>query len=291
MALAFSLSAALLAILVQQWIRNYLHVFQRYGDPLKSARIRQYLYEGSERWHMPVVAEAIPGLLHVSLFLFFVGLGDFVLNINTAVGLGTAVPIGISGVLYIFTTFAPVLYPQSPYQNSFSGLVWYIFQKSKLFGRRFKDRDGESRIVSTNMAQGQMQLAMEETEDRKGRDVGAIRWLVDNLTLDGEMESFAMAIPGSFNGGWSFEVWTKLSKITDDEDNTHRNELVTAPLTDIVGLPVTARRPIRTHTATRSRTSTTALAPARNPPNTRPSSVSTRIHVVRELSKRIAHLF
>ena len=39
MALAFSLSAALLAILVQQWVRDYMHVFQRYSDPQKSARM------------------------------------------------------------------------------------------------------------------------------------------------------------------------------------------------------------------------------------------------------------
>jgi hypothetical protein len=40
---------------------------------------------------------------------------------------------------------------------------------------------------------------MEETEKRKGRDERAIRWLVDNLTEDAEMESFAMAISGSFH--------------------------------------------------------------------------------------------
>jgi len=50
MALIFSLSAVLLASLVQQWVRDYMHVFQRYGDPLKSARLRQYLQEGSEGW-------------------------------------------------------------------------------------------------------------------------------------------------------------------------------------------------------------------------------------------------
>jgi Family of unknown function (DUF6535) len=33
MALVFSLSAALLAILVQQWVRNYMRVFHRYSDP------------------------------------------------------------------------------------------------------------------------------------------------------------------------------------------------------------------------------------------------------------------
>src|SRR6266403_3417843 len=138
MALVFSLSAGLLAILIQQWVRNYMHSFQRYSDPLKSARLRQYLHEGSDGWYMPRVAEAIPGLLHLALFLFFTGLGDSLLNINTTVGLSTVVPIGISGLLYIFTTFAPIIYPQSPYQTSFSGVVWYMFQK--LCGRRYKDR-------------------------------------------------------------------------------------------------------------------------------------------------------
>ncbi|KAI0277490.1 hypothetical protein BGY98DRAFT_918201, partial [Russula aff. rugulosa BPL654] len=117
MALIFSLTAALLAILVQQWVRDYMHVFQRYSDPLKSARLRQYLHEGSERWHMPRVADAIPGLLHISLFLFFAGLVDSLLHINTTVGLYAAIPIGIGVLLYIFTIFAPIIYPQSPYQS------------------------------------------------------------------------------------------------------------------------------------------------------------------------------
>jgi hypothetical protein len=131
MALIFSLSAALLAILAilaQQWVRDYMHVFQRYSDPLKSARLRQYLHDGCEKWYMPIVAEAVPGLLHVSLFLFFVGLGDSVLDINTIVGVSTTIPIGINGLLCIFTTFARIIYPQSPYQNSFSGVICIGFR-------------------------------------------------------------------------------------------------------------------------------------------------------------------
>ena len=122
MAVAFSLLAALLAILVQQWVRNYMHVFQRYGDPLKSSRLRQYLYEGCDRWYMLRVAEAVPGFLHVSLFLFFAGLSDSLLKINIKVAPSTIVPIRVSVLLYIIMTFAPIIYPQSPYQNSFSGI-------------------------------------------------------------------------------------------------------------------------------------------------------------------------
>jgi hypothetical protein len=225
MSLVFSLLAALLAILVQQWVRDYMHVFQRYGDPLKSSRLRQYLFEGCEGWYMPMVAEAVPGFLHISLFLFFGGLGDSLLNINTTVGLSTIVPIGISGLLYIFTIFAPIIYPQSPYHNSFSGIFWYLFQKSR--GRRFRDRgsDGELKPVSANMAQGQMQLAMEETVARKGRDVRAIRWLIDNLTEDAEMEKFLPAIPGSFNTDWGMDVWKTLGERHDSEDQSQDESL------------------------------------------------------------------
>jgi len=217
MSLIFSLSAALVAILVQQWVRDYMHVFQRYSDPLKSARLRQYLYEGAEGWYMPVLAESVPGLLHVSLFLFFLGLGDLVSGLNIKVAITTITPIVICTVLYIFTTFAPALYPQSPYQNSFSGLIWYITQT--FWGRRYQDRDGEMKSVSGNLAQGQMQLAMEETKERIERDARSIRWLVHGLTEEAEMESLVMTIPGSLNVEWGMEVWKRLSKVISEDAN------------------------------------------------------------------------
>jgi hypothetical protein len=65
----FSLSAALLAILVQQWVRDYMHGFERYSDPLKSARLRQYLYDGSGGWYMPIAAEAVVPALQLFFFL------------------------------------------------------------------------------------------------------------------------------------------------------------------------------------------------------------------------------
>jgi hypothetical protein len=237
MALAFSLLAASLAILVQNWARDYMHVFQQYSDPLKSSRLRQFLNEGRER-SMQTVAEAVPGLLNISLLLFFAGLVDSLLNINTKVAISTIVPIGISSLLYIFMVFSAIIYPQSPCQNSISGIFWYLFQKSH--GRRFRDlrSDGETKSVSANMAQGRMQLAMEETVARKSRDVRAIRWLIDNLTDDAEMEIFLSAIPGSFNTDWGTEVWRSVGKHHESEDQS-QDELVARPQRD-----TTAQRPL-----------------------------------------------
>jgi hypothetical protein len=301
MALAFSLLAALLAILIQQWVRKYMHVFQRYGDPLKSSRLRQYLYEGCEGWYMPTVAEIVPGFLHISLILFFVGLIDSLLNINTKVALSTIVPIGVNGLLYIFTIFAPIIYPQSPYENLFSAILWYLTQK--LRGRKFKDRgsDGEMKSASANMAQGQMQLAMEETEARKDRDERAIRWLIDNLTEDAEMEQFIMAIPGSFNTDWGMEVWKRVGNYHESEDEgqdepvarAHRDTTahqtsspwnicsVLRPIFHLVRIPTPRHPP--THPTTRS--------PIPHPPNVHPHSTTAYIrgeNVVHELSTRVA---
>jgi Family of unknown function (DUF6535) len=301
MSLVFSLLAALLAILVQQWVRDYMHVFQRYGDPLKSSRLRQYLHEGCEGWYMPMVAEAVPGFLHISLFLFFAGLADSLLNINTKVGLSTIVPIGASGLLYIFTTFAPIIYPQSPYQNSFSGILWYLIQKSR--GRRFRDRgsDGETKSVSANMAQGQMQLAMEETEARKDRDERAIRWLIDNLTEDAEMEKFLSAIPGSLNTDWGTEVWKRVGKHHKSEDES-QDEPVARPPRDTTGhrrssswsirsvlRPIIrlVRKPAPRHHPTHA----TTRSPVPHAPIVHPYSTAAHIrgeNVVHELGTRVA---
>ena len=218
MSLVFSLIAALIATLVQQWVREYMHVFQRYGNPLKSTRLRQYLYEGVERWHMPRVARSVPGLVHVSLFLFFAGLCDSLLAVHTTVAVTTIIPIAICSFLYIFSMFAPAISPQSPFRSPFSGLIWYL--KQKVHPRRYLDRasGGLLKAVSSNLSEGKMQLAMEEGDGRKGRDVRAIRWLIHNRTEDDEIESFVMAIPGAFTSKWGYDVWRKVSEVKPYED-------------------------------------------------------------------------
>ena len=300
MALAFSLVAALLAILVQQWVRDYMHVYQRYGDPLKSARLRQYLYEGCEGWYMPMVAEAVPAFLHISLFLFFAGLADSLLDINIKVALITIVPIGITGLLYTLTTFAPIIHPQSPYQNSFSGIFWYLFQKSHGWRFRYRGSDGEMKSVSTDMAQAQMQLAMEETVARNSRDVRAIRWLIDNLTEDAEMEKFLFALPGSFNTDWGAQVWRRVGEHQENQDQSqnetvarlHRDTAahqsssswsilsILAPIIHMVRKP--AHHPI---------TPATSCSPGPHPLNVHPHSAILNIqggNVVHELGIRVA---
>jgi Family of unknown function (DUF6535) len=212
MSLVFSLSAAFLATLVQQWVRSYMRVFQRSSNPLKTSRIRLFLFEGVEL--LPVVAEAVPGLIHVSLFLFFMGLCDAMLNIDTTVGVTTVVPIVVCGFLYLYSVVAPLTNPKSSYRNPFSGLIWYIIRKLRHapFCRRLRDR----MVGPEKMEARQEHLAMKQTEGRKARDMQAFRWLVENIIGSNEMETFVLAIPGTFNKEWGRKVWKAIS----NQDNS-----------------------------------------------------------------------
>ena len=63
-----------------------------------------------------------------------------------------------------------------------------------------------------HMTEGCVQLAMNESDDRKKRDARAIRWVIDNLTEDSELEPFILGIPGSLSSTWGRGVWETFSK-------------------------------------------------------------------------------
>ncbi|KAH9008196.1 hypothetical protein EDB83DRAFT_2323277 [Lactarius deliciosus] len=220
--------------LVSAFLLRSLQPSSNNGNPLKSVRLHQYLYEGAEGWYMPVVAESVPGLVHVSLFLFFLGLSDSLLTIHMTVGVTTIVPITICGLLYVLSTFAPAIKPQSPFRNSFSGLIWYLLQKVHPQSYFDWTSGGALNTISSNMSEGQVQLAMEENDKRKDRDIRVIQWLIHDRTVDDKMESFVMAIPGAFMSKWGVEVWRKVCEIKQCEDtNSWSNDATARSQTDV----------------------------------------------------------
>ncbi|KAI0289036.1 hypothetical protein B0F90DRAFT_1921617 [Multifurca ochricompacta] len=85
LSLAISLTCAMLATLLQQWARRYVKVTQPRYSPHKRARIRAFFAEGVDKLHLPWAVEALPTLIHLSLFLFFAGLVVFLFNVNHTV--------------------------------------------------------------------------------------------------------------------------------------------------------------------------------------------------------------
>ncbi|TDL14707.1 hypothetical protein BD410DRAFT_699450, partial [Rickenella mellea] len=117
LSLTLALVCALSATMVEQWSRNYLQLVERRPTPSNRARIRAYLYEGVERFRMIAVVEAIPTLLHVSLFLFLIGLVLFLFPINLHIALILLIVLIGVVALYATVTVLPLRYKNCPYHT------------------------------------------------------------------------------------------------------------------------------------------------------------------------------
>ncbi|TRM67314.1 hypothetical protein BD626DRAFT_564286 [Schizophyllum amplum] len=124
--LALSLSAALMAVLVKQWLQAYNSNVS--GTPKHQALVRQFRLLGVERWNVPLIVGLLPMLLHLSLLLFFVGLSLYVIALDTTIA---AVVIGIAATaysLFIVANILPMVDCQCPYKSPLSQLVYISLQ-------------------------------------------------------------------------------------------------------------------------------------------------------------------
>ena len=133
LSLVISLTCALSATLIQQWARRYLRLSQRHaGAPRKRARMRAYILDGIEAFAMKQFIENLPTLLHLSVFLFFAGLVDFLLPINKTVAYFTLSCVALFTLAYAILTILPNLLLNCPYGTPLSGITWYLSQFSAL---------------------------------------------------------------------------------------------------------------------------------------------------------------
>ncbi|KAK0457184.1 uncharacterized protein EV420DRAFT_1221148, partial [Desarmillaria tabescens] len=73
--LALSLSAALVSVLVKQWLHHYMILPS--GTPQERSHVRQYRYMGLRKWQVPLIIGLLPMLMHLALAFFFIGLVVF----------------------------------------------------------------------------------------------------------------------------------------------------------------------------------------------------------------------
>ena len=118
----------MLATFIQKWARRYIRVTQpsRYS-PHKRARLRAFFSEGVDKWHVSWAVEALPTLLHISLFLFFVGLVIYLSSTNHFVFGMVVWWVVLSMIAYLSITFLPIFRPNSPYIAPLSSPIWYLY--------------------------------------------------------------------------------------------------------------------------------------------------------------------
>ncbi|KAN0137366.1 hypothetical protein V8E53_004811 [Lactarius tabidus] len=126
LSLAISLTCGLQATLLQQWARRYTNITQSSHIAHRRARIRAFFSKGVDTLHLPWVVEALPTLLHLSLFLFFAGLIIYLFNINHTVFTVVAWWVGFCTATYVGVTLMPLFRHDSPYYAPLSSSAWYL---------------------------------------------------------------------------------------------------------------------------------------------------------------------
>ncbi|KAJ7150763.1 hypothetical protein C8R46DRAFT_1124078 [Mycena filopes] len=201
--LGFSLSCALIATLLEQWARDFIHRSEMKSAPLLRARIFSFLYYGLKRFNMHAVVEVIPLLLHTALLLFFAGLVAFLIPINLAMALIAALILGIVTSVYFYFTLLPLRYLDSPYHTPLSGTFWRLFRALKRNHTHMPEGRTEAPLPppdNETIVQAMVRAATESSAERQVRDEHALVWTVKSLSDDRELEPFVEAIPDTLWG-------------------------------------------------------------------------------------------
>lgn len=200
--LGLSLSCALIATLVEQWSRDFLHRTDMRSSPILRARIFSYLYYGLKRFDMHLVVSAIPLLLHASLLFFFAGLVAFLLPVNRVIMIISALTLGLVTLIYTSFTLLPLYLLDCPYRTPISGALWRILNS----GRRLLGPPQDNSAPGETMVEAVFRNATSTSTGRDRRDQHALCWTLKSLSDDAELEPFLEAIPDLLynSQGWRF---------------------------------------------------------------------------------------
>ncbi len=212
-----SLSCALLATLQHQSARRYIRLTQPGRcSPEKRARIRAFFADGVENMHYEWAVEALPALLHLSLFLFFGGLILFLFNTDHEVFSSVVWWIILFSILYGLITVLPLIRHDSPYNSPLSTPAWFlyagiqfVFFKSLAFialvnyNESYRTREyyrSLRELYRRWMLGGVEKAAEEEASERSTEiDFRILDWTISALGDDDSLKNFFEAVPGFFN--------------------------------------------------------------------------------------------
>ena len=202
----------MLATSLQQWARRYINITQPTRcSPHKRARVRAFFANGVHELHVPWAVEALPALVHLSLFLFFVGLLIYLFNIHHAVFSAVLSWVALLSLAYGCITLMPIFRKDSPYYAPLSSTAWFLYysalyavlEVSSITAQHFPSLGTGNRIRGWRRRYGSwisggMVRAADEATLRTSTeiDVHVLKWTADASDEDDALEKFIESIPG-----------------------------------------------------------------------------------------------
>ncbi|PVF97746.1 hypothetical protein CPB86DRAFT_413539 [Serendipita vermifera] len=126
--LSCALIAALLAVLALQWVANY-DMELNTSSPEKRALQRHMRLMGIRKWKMSELIASLPLLIFVALFLFFIGIADWLWHMNREISGIVMGGIGIGFLLYTITNLIGMVSVDAPFRTPISKEIPGITQR------------------------------------------------------------------------------------------------------------------------------------------------------------------
>lgn len=150
--LILSLSAALIAIMVKQWLSKYRSGLS--GTSQDIARLRQYRLNNLAKWRVSSIVGALPVVLQVSLVLFFLGLLVLLRDLHPTVA---KVATGLVAITFIFmggTILLPVIWSDCCYLSSPSNFTATLVHNAFYGVKHVSDYIMQTRLFACDPSRG-----------------------------------------------------------------------------------------------------------------------------------------
>ena len=206
------------ALLLTSRVCNFLFWYHHVIDVFffQIALIRSFLFEGVESFKMTTIVEGILMVLHIAVVLFILGLIQFLFSVNLIVA---GVVLGIfllSMLFYCGMTILPIIWAECPYRTPLSVLVryaviWAMKLISKILEKIYYAMPKRSLLERWSSLGWHKLVAitpdydMAVTREKKARDLSSgaskhridrdLRWTLNSLTTDSELEPFVAGLP------------------------------------------------------------------------------------------------
>ncbi|KAF9023817.1 hypothetical protein BDZ89DRAFT_148479, partial [Hymenopellis radicata] len=186
--LGLSLTTTLLAVLAKQWIHQYTLI--QAGSPRDHSRIRHFRYMALQKWHVPLIIELFPVLIHAALGLFFLGLIIYLCSLSAAMAAVMSFIAVAAFSIYSVCNILPVFYPDCAYKTPLALHSYSLFCFIRQRVATFLKRRGGGVLFPPHPSLSDMEL---DQVIRQGHilDASTLGWLF-NVTSNLSVQSIVL---------------------------------------------------------------------------------------------------
>ncbi|KAI9440901.1 hypothetical protein H4582DRAFT_1504069 [Lactarius indigo] len=205
LSLFLNMISVLASVLIQQWCREFMKYAYPRAAPHKRGRVRTYLYRGINQFQMRTFMYGVHVLVHISVFLFFWALSDFLYTINPTVGAVSRNCLFTLVAVYMALSISPLIVTNSPYHTAlttplrYGGMVLLLFFR---FLWRLLRGLPIGRLTIRGFFEGlrvdRTHVLLQEVDAIAAQlDPDAMEWMfTDNDFSDTDMDKFLEGLPG-----------------------------------------------------------------------------------------------